>query len=77
MDAGGGAVSTERNYKRSKDGIHWTKITFQRLKQDAWKADSVFGGALVAYVLDGAEMDFENGYTYAISPTPCKKVAGK
>ena len=69
-------MSTERNYKRSKDGIHWSKITWMRLKHDAWKQHPHFAYILIDAVNNGDETDFGNGYIYGRVTKP-EQVAGK
>ncbi len=69
-------MSAERNFKRSKDGIHWSKITRNRMKHDAWKQLPYSGYILVDAVDAGIETSFGNGYTYGRITNP-DEVAGK
>ncbi len=63
----------ERNFRRSKDGIRWSKITFLRMKKDAWKQHPNFAFVLIERVRAGIDEDFGNGYTYGRIPNQAEE----
>ena len=64
----------QRNYRRSKDGASWSKITFLRMKQDAWKFHSPFLALeLINLVRGGTDTTFSNGYIYGRIPNQAQE----
>jgi hypothetical protein len=62
-------MTQNREYRRSKDGIHWHEITFLRMKQDAWKMWPNTAIVPIESVMNGHDMKFPNGYTYGRIPS--------
>ncbi len=58
-------MSRERYFRRSKDGIRWTEITYMRMKLDAWKLHQpALALQLIYQVNSGIDTTFANGYIY-------------